>query len=263
MSLVSWVDRRFYPPKPLPFCVRLREILRPGVTALDLGAGRGALAEMDFRDTGARIYGADVDPIVETNPLVAEGRRIVQGRIPWPDETFDVVYSSYVLEHVERPAELMAEASRILKPGGTFIARTPNRWHYVPIIGSLTPHWFHVLAGKLRGQHSSDTFPTYYRMNTRRVIERHATESGFSDITISMHEGQPMYLRFLGATYLVGLAFERLVNSTQLLERLRVEIICELKKSDQHSQPADPRQSRRSQRSPAGECTPRPSPQHG
>jgi SAM-dependent methyltransferase len=49
--------------------------------------------------------------------------------IPLPDETFDSVLCTYVLEHVEEPSLAIAEAHRILKKGGTAIYTVPLFWH--------------------------------------------------------------------------------------------------------------------------------------
>lgn len=54
--------------------------------------------------------------------------------IPFPDETFDTVLCTEVLEHAPEPAALIAEIERVLKPGGTLIATVPfsARVHYAP-----------------------------------------------------------------------------------------------------------------------------------
>lgn len=49
--------------------------------------------------------------------------------IPAPDESFDCVLCTYVLEHVEEPGLAIAEARRILKKGGTGIYTVPLFWH--------------------------------------------------------------------------------------------------------------------------------------
>lgn len=46
--------------------------------------------------------------------------------LPFPDSTFDTVYSTESLEHIESPAKFFREASRVLKPGGTLIITTPS-----------------------------------------------------------------------------------------------------------------------------------------
>ena len=50
--------------------------------------------------------------------------------IPFPDNSFDIVYSSNVLEHVINPAKVLREAVRVLKPGGTLQIVCPNYLSY-------------------------------------------------------------------------------------------------------------------------------------
>jgi SAM-dependent methyltransferase len=45
---------------------------------------------------------------------------------PWSDGAFDGIFSINVLEHVPEPQEMVAEAARLLAPGGRFLAVTPN-----------------------------------------------------------------------------------------------------------------------------------------
>ena len=47
--------------------------------------------------------------------------------IPFADESFEIVYSSDVLEHVNGLEKVIAEIARVLKPGGVFLYDTINR----------------------------------------------------------------------------------------------------------------------------------------
>lgn len=48
--------------------------------------------------------------------------------IPLPDASFDTILMSEVLEHLEQPAEALAECFRLLKPGGKLLLSTPMVW---------------------------------------------------------------------------------------------------------------------------------------
>jgi ubiquinone/menaquinone biosynthesis C-methylase UbiE len=51
-------------------------------------------------------------------------------RIPFDDDTFDIVYSGNVLEHTQEPERVLDECIRVLKPGGVMHAEVPNHLSY-------------------------------------------------------------------------------------------------------------------------------------
>lgn len=95
---------------------------------LDLGCGTGDSVDL-FRsvDPAVSWVGADI----EESPEVAERTRAdaefvsFDGRrLPFGDAGFDLVYCKQVLEHVDHPRELIAEAARVLEPGGHLAGST-------------------------------------------------------------------------------------------------------------------------------------------
>jgi ubiquinone/menaquinone biosynthesis C-methylase UbiE len=49
--------------------------------------------------------------------------------IPVPDQSFDTVLCTFVLEHLEEPKRALEEAHRVLRPGGAAIYAAPFIWH--------------------------------------------------------------------------------------------------------------------------------------
>jgi Methylase involved in ubiquinone/menaquinone biosynthesis len=199
-------------------------------TILDLGAGAGIVEQMNFRGHARRVCGIDLDPRVETNPFLDEGKQTDGASIPYADNTFDLVVSDNVLEHLERPAEVFTEVRRVLKPGGLFLFKTPNKWHYMPLISRLTPHKFHQWVNRKRGRAEVDTFPTLYRANSSGDVRRLAKETGYEVQAVELIEGRPEYLRIHPVTYAGGVVYERLVNGLPFLKGLRVVLIGTLRK---------------------------------
>lgn len=162
----------------------IRSVLEPHFRVLDFGAGRGAESESPFRfkrdfvnlrGDVARMVGVDVDPAVLENPMLDEAHVFVPGdRLPFPDSSFDLIFSDWVLEHVDDPVLLATEVQRLLKPGGWFFARTPNKFGVIAIGASIIPNSAHVkVLKKLQPDRTApDVFPTRYRMNTASAIRR-------------------------------------------------------------------------------------------
>ncbi len=111
-----------------------RQIDWRGKAVLDLGCAGGFMAEaLDAR--GARVTG--IDPAAEAVAAArahasAEGRAIaydvgVGEDLPYADAAFDAVVCVDVLEHVRDLGQVLAEVSRVLRPGGLFLFDTINR----------------------------------------------------------------------------------------------------------------------------------------
>jgi SAM-dependent methyltransferase len=207
--------------------------LCPGDRVLDLGAGRGRVPEMDLRAAVAHVTGADPDPCVVENPHLHEAVVLDDPRapLPFPDRAFDAVVTANVLEHVDDPVAMFAEVRRVLRPGGLFVSKTPNRTHYVAAIAALTPHAFHTWVNQRRGRAAADTYPTHYLANSRRAVRELARRTGFDVVGLATWEGPPNYLRIVPPLYPVGIAYERVVNATERLADLRAVLVTTLRRS--------------------------------
>lgn len=121
--------------------IRFGELgLRAGDAVLDVGSGFGRHVYECAR-RGARVVALDhaADEVVETRNTLAA--MVVAGEItadrligvlrgdaralPFPDDTFDVVITSEVLEHIQDDVAAIAEMVRVLRPGGRFAATVP------------------------------------------------------------------------------------------------------------------------------------------
>ncbi len=101
-----------YPAPRWNRCVRkLLHRLGPEATVLDLGAGTHRRAP--------NVITLDIQP-TPTVDVIADGHVL-----PFPDATFDAVISEAVLEHVQRPEQVVSEIHRVLKPGGHICVAVP------------------------------------------------------------------------------------------------------------------------------------------
>jgi SAM-dependent methyltransferase len=211
------------------FLQALEAYIGPDSVLLDIGAGAGKSAYA-LKGRVKRIVGVDLDPRVRDNPLLDEGFVATAARLPFPAGSFDIVFSIYVLEHIQDPGRFVNEIRRVLRPGGFFLALTPNRYHYVSLLATMTPTSFHKRVNHMRGRAEQDTFPTVYRMNTRRRLSR-LFRDGFICALISQREFRPNYLTFWTPAFLLGAMYERIVNRFGLFADLRVNIVCVFQKA--------------------------------
>jgi SAM-dependent methyltransferase len=101
-----------------------------GKKALDVGCEEGVQTKW-LEGKGYAVTSIDHLPHFEGAMMVD-----VNLRLPFPDESFDLIWCSEVIEHLESPERTIQEFRRVLKPGGTMVLTTPNS-HF----------WFFRLAG--------------------------------------------------------------------------------------------------------------------
>jgi SAM-dependent methyltransferase len=141
---------RMYPAQPATAVWRAVEIdalLRLGVPdgrGLDLGCGDGKLTGVILKRCGSRaLVGIDPDPLETTAALQTgfyEAVHAAPGNsIPEPSQSFDFVVSNSVLEHIPDLAPVLAEASRLLRPGGRFLFTVPGPGFHANLRGPLWP----------------------------------------------------------------------------------------------------------------------------
>jgi len=233
MCVREWQERLYKDPlsrDPVArFYRTLDRYLNPGSRVLDVGAGAGEENPYALKGRVGKLFGIDRDPRVGSNPLLHAGLVADGGALPFKDNSFDLAFSIYVLEHIAEPRPLVSELRRVLRPGGLFLGLTPSRFHYVSLIAACTPTWFHKWVNRKRGRKSEDTFPTQYRLNSRGSIRRHFGDQGFELVEFDTFEVQPHYLKFSTPSFLVGAAYERIVNRCDWLSCFRVNFTCVLR----------------------------------
>lgn len=168
------------------FYGRISALLKPTDRVLDYGAGRGAQISEDhlsyrralktLKGRCAHLEGCDIDAEVLSNPYL-DSATIVdpEGALPYDDDSFDLVYSNWVFEHVREPDRVASELLRVTKPTGYICAITPNKLGYISIAARLAGNSRHVgLLKKIQPNRKDfDVFPTHYRLNTRAAVRRH------------------------------------------------------------------------------------------
>ncbi|HVP39098.1 MAG TPA: class I SAM-dependent methyltransferase [Candidatus Saccharimonadales bacterium] len=133
----------------------IRELLREppaGKRALEVGAGSGR-DSIELARAGARVFVVDyVRSSLEVCRRLSREAGVellcIQAdatRMPVREGSFDLVFHQGVLEHFRRPAELLDENYRILRPGGVALVDVPQTYHVYTLLKKLliaVNRWF-------------------------------------------------------------------------------------------------------------------------
>lgn len=125
-------DRPFtkYPNQLIKYLIK-RYNINAKHKLLELGCGRGEFLYA-FQSLGINGYGVDIS---DSAKKICDKEKIfcidfLKEKIPFEDNSFDVVYSKSFIEHFYYPEEIFKEIYRVLKPSGIIINLTPD-WEAV------------------------------------------------------------------------------------------------------------------------------------
>lgn len=168
-----------YPDQLAQYLVE-RFHINKGQSLLDLGCGRGDFAKA-FQRAGVDVRGADIEATAST---IIEGVEVAhfdieRDRYPYPDNTFDIVFSKSVLEHMSDPRNFLEEQRRILKTGGRIIV--------------LTPDW--VTQMKIFYNDYTHRQP-YTLLGTRHALH----SFGFKGVSVEIFYQYPLYWKYPALT---------------------------------------------------------------
>lgn len=139
-----------------------------------------------------------------------------------PAGSFDVIYSSFVLEHLSDAEGALKSMIDGLKPGGLLLLRIPDRYSVYGWTSRCTPFWVHVAYYRLilgrpnAGKPGFAPYPTYHREVVSRAgirifCERHGCVVTHEHAhTYYLREGRLKLVMRLYALALSALSFGRL-----------------------------------------------------
>ncbi len=113
------------------------DLIPVGKKVMDLGCDDGVWSkQVAGRAQAQEIHGIELNEVA-ARKAQAQGLQVkiadLNLKLPYNDNTFDVVHANQVIEHVPNIDHFAKEAARILKPGGSLIVSTENgsSWHNV------------------------------------------------------------------------------------------------------------------------------------
>jgi SAM-dependent methyltransferase len=155
-------------------------------TWLDVGCGRDIFPS-NFRMAKILagrcrlLVGLDPSDNIEENRLIHERFKGPIEQYP-PGPRFDLVTLRMVAEHIPNPGATAEALAGVSKPGARVIIYTVYKWSPGTMVSAAAPFWLHHVAKKLLwGTEEKDTFPTEYRMNTRRDLRGILAAAGFEE----------------------------------------------------------------------------------
>ena len=191
-------------------------LLSPTVRVLDLGCGRGGVVER--LHANGRWTGCDPDWLsLAEHRLAGFPRSLADAaQLPFADESFDLVVSSWVLEHLPYPDHTFREVARILRPEGRFVFLTPNSHHPIPrfsqLLARLTTAQVTLVAKAYR-RAPEDAFPVHYRANTFNALSRLATQAGLRLVQIELVD-DPSYFAWNELSFALSVFLEKMLPAT-------------------------------------------------
>ena len=233
-SLAQRLLTRFYKDSPHPYRIfeeHVDSLLAPGARVLlDAGCGRTVPVLRKYIGKADRLVGVDLVDFPDV-PSSIEAHKTNLATLPLPDSSVDVIMSRSVFEHLTDPDAVYREFMRVLRPGGRVVFLTANMWDYGTLVARLVPNRFHGRIVRFaEGRAEEDTFPTAYKTNTRRDVDRLAHASGLEVEEFRYLSQYPNYLMFNGLLFAIGTAYEKVISRFEGLRLLRGWIMVTLLK---------------------------------
>ena len=166
LDLTYSEDRAAHGPYPAKLATWLAKNYLPSSgSLLDVGCGRGDFLDA-FSDLGYKVAGIDISPGApahspEHDVKIAD---LNQEPLPFPQASFDIIFSKSVIEHTRTPGILLKKSFDALKPGGIAII--------------MTPSWTHTYWGPFYCDH------THVTPFTAPSLDDALTLAGFIDIDV-------------------------------------------------------------------------------
>ena len=159
---------------------------------LDIGSSAGGLSVALAR-SGVDMYGIEPSsPGVRVSQMRAqrlgiENTTFAEGvgeKLPFSNEMFDLIVSLAVIEHVQDVNKVLAEAFRVLKPGGWLYVEVPN--NLFPFESHYKMAWLPMMPKLLakryvRARGAYPDFLDHLNYMNRFMINRHVRMAGFID----------------------------------------------------------------------------------
>jgi SAM-dependent methyltransferase len=201
----------------------IKEKGSPGSPIKILEAGCGQKWDVNLEGTPYVLTGVDLDEaalqirmngLKDLNEMIVGDLRTVQ----LAEGMYDVVFCSYVLEHIVDAESVLKNFVRWLKPGGLMILQIPDHHSVKGFITRITPHWVHlfyyrrVVGLKQAGQPGFGPYRTHYDVVVSRRGMREFCQRNHLQVKAEFGSGYRDY-----GHGLTRLAIRAFLNTAQFL----------------------------------------------
>lgn len=161
-----------------------------GKKALDLGCRDGYWTKR-IESKGYSVVSADIEPSHDKAIMIDANKKL-----PFTENSFDLVWCSEVLEHLSDPAFSVSEMRRILKPEGRIILTTPNSHFWLFKFFRL----FGIHPAKLQNK----THTQFFSMTDIKKLFPDAKIYGFFPyLVFKLKISNPASVSFLSPTFVI------------------------------------------------------------
>lgn len=151
-------------------------------------------------------------------------------KLPFKDEIFDIVICQWVGEHLKEPKLVYKEFARVLKRNGHLIIVTNSVYNPIMFVSAVLPA---KTRDKLKekvfpSEIKEDTFPTYYKCNSKKAFEKVLSDLGFSNVFCG-YSGDISIFLFSKFLFILASIYEK-ITDLKWLNCFKMHIVAHYKK---------------------------------
>jgi SAM-dependent methyltransferase len=154
----------------ISFCARIT-VAEKIKSALDIGCANGIV--LDSLPAKVKKFGVDISTVLMEHArqkgIDAQICNVDETPLPFPDNCFDLVIATDVIEHVINTDTVLNEINRVLRPGGIFLTAIPNVNQPISLVMQFLLDLTPMFAARYRCPHYRDFSVRLFRL----ILKKH------------------------------------------------------------------------------------------
>jgi ubiquinone/menaquinone biosynthesis C-methylase UbiE len=165
---------------------------------LDIGAGHGELIGLMRSKFEIHSSACDyTDSLMKLSDVSVKIADLSNENLPFPDESFDLVTCTEVIEHLEHYRSTLREIYRVLKPGGTLVLTTPNILNLKSRIRFLIFGFYNLFGPLHMSESQLHTTGGHINPISYFFLSHSLLDAGFKNIEVSVDKKQGTSIAWL------------------------------------------------------------------